>query len=123
MPVILKRGFSATMKEWFHAAEYVLKEGNTNVILCERGIRSFDQNTRNVLDLAGAVYAEQNTGLPVISDPSHGTGVRSLVIPMIHASLAAGLDGVMVEVHTDPDAAASDGHQGITPETLHESLS
>ena len=123
IPVILKRGFSATMKEWFHAAEYILKEGNHNVILCERGIRSFDQNTRNVLDLAGAMYAKQHTGLPVISDPSHGTGVRSLVVPMIRASLAAGLDGVMIEVHTDPDAATSDGHQTITPEALQQSLS
>jgi 3-deoxy-7-phosphoheptulonate synthase len=115
-PVLLKRGLSATLEEWFLAAEYILKEGNENVVLCERGIRSFDTATRNVFDLAGAVYAMQQTRLPVIADPSHATGVRSLIGPMIKASIAAGLSGVIVEVHADPEHAASDGHQSITPE-------
>lgn len=121
-PVLLKRGISATLDEWFHAAEYVLKEGNQNVVLCERGIRSFDTTTRNVLDLAGAVFAKQNTCLPVITDPSHGTGVKSLIGPMIKASNACGLDGVIVEVHADPGNAVSDGAQSFTPEEFLKAI-
>ncbi len=121
-PVLLKRGMSATLKEWLNAAEYILKEGNMDVVLCERGIRSFDASTRNVFDLAGAVLARGQSCLPVIADPSHGTGVRELVCPMIKASLAAGLDGVMVEVHADPDSAASDGQQSLSPEEFLDCL-
>ncbi len=112
-PVLLKRGFSATLREWQMAAEYVIAGGNDQVVFCERGIRTNNDITRNTLDLAGAVMMRQMTHRPVIVDPSHATGVRSLVGPMTMASVAAGLDGVMIEVHEVPDASYSDGAQTI----------
>jgi len=115
-PILLKRGMSCTIEEWLMAAEYILSNGNPNVILCERGIRSFESMTRNTLDLSAVAAAKQETHLPVIVDPSHGTGRRSLVIPMARAAIAAGADGLLVEVHPDPDNALSDGDQSLTPE-------
>lgn len=114
-PILLKRGMSATVHEWLLAAEYVLAAGNPNVILCERGIRTFETSTRNTLDLAGAVMARRQTHLPVIVDPSHGVGVASAVPAMAMASVAAGLDGIMIEVHPSPESALSDGHQALRP--------
>ncbi len=114
-PVVLKRGFGATLEEWLHAAEYLLVGGNDQVILCERGIRSFDTTLRNTLDLAGMAWVKERCRLPVIVDPSHSTGVRSLVIPMALAAAAAGADGLMVEVHPTPDTALCDGPQALTP--------
>ncbi len=113
-PVLLKRGLSATIEEWLMAAEYVYGGGNHGVILCERGIRSFDPQTRNVLDLAAIPVAQSLTHLPVIADPSHGTGQRALVLPMSLAAVAAGADGLIVEVHPNPAAALSDGPQSLT---------
>lgn len=113
-PVMLKRGFGATLREWVLAAEYIAKGGNHNIILCERGIRSFDPETRFTLDLAGAIWAKQETKLPVIIDPSHGTGLPELIDPLARAAAAAGLDGIMVEIHDDPDQALSDGDQALT---------
>lgn len=112
-PVLLKRGQGATLDEWLLAAEYLIATGASGVVLCERGLRHFDNNTRNILDLAGAVAVRSMTHLPVIADPSHATGRRDLVIPMALAALAAGLDGVIVEVHPDPDRALSDGPQSL----------
>lgn len=114
-PVVLKRGFGATIEEWLHAAEYLLDGGNDQVILCERGIRSFDNTLRNTLDLAGMAWVKERSKLPVIVDPSHSTGVRSLVIPMALAAAAAGADGIMVEVHPTPETALCDGAQALTP--------
>lgn len=113
-PVLLKRGPAATLDEWLHAAEYVLSGGNDRVILCERGIRTFEPYTRFTLDLASAVAAKGLTHLPVIADPSHGTGRRELVAPMVRAALAAGLDGVMLEVHPEPQSALSDADQMLS---------
>ncbi len=115
-PVLLKRGPGATLEEWLHAAEYLLAEGNEGVVLCERGIRSFETYTRYTLDLPSALAAKQRTHLPVIADPSHGTGRRELVAPMSRASLAAGLDGLMLEVHPSPDSALSDAAQTLSTE-------
>ena len=112
-PVLLKRGLGATLDEWLLAAEYLVATGASGVVLCERGLRHFDPRTRNILDLAGAVAMKSLTHLPVIADPSHATGRRELVAPMALAALAAGLDGVMVEVHPDPDRALSDGPQSL----------
>jgi 3-deoxy-7-phosphoheptulonate synthase len=117
-PVLLKRGFASTIEEWLLAAEYLLAEGNRDVILCERGIRSYDQATRNVLDLACVPLLRRLTHLPVIVDPSHGTGRRELVLAMGTAAIAAGADGLIVEMHPDPDHALSDGAQTITPDML-----
>lgn len=114
-PVLLKRGMASTVDEWLQAAEYILSAGNPGVVLCERGIRSFDSATRNTLDLAGAVLAKQRSHLPVLADPSHGTGVVSLIGPMSYAAIAAGLDGVCLEVHPNPTEAYSDGEQALTP--------
>lgn len=114
-PVMLKRGMSATIEEWFLAAEYILAGGNGQVILCERGIRSAERWTRNTLDLSAAALAKELTHLPVIVDPSHGTGVRSLVAPMAKAAIAAGTDGLIIEVHPHPEKALSDGEQSLTP--------
>lgn len=119
-PILLKRGFSATIEEWLLAAEYILAEGNPNVILCERGIRTFETFTRNTLDLSAVAAAKQLTHLPVIVDPSHATGRRDLVIPMALAAIAAGADGIMVEVHHDPQSALSDGGQALTLEMFAE---
>jgi 3-deoxy-7-phosphoheptulonate synthase len=115
-PVLLKRGLAATIKELLLAAEYILSEGNPNIILCERGVRSFDTETRNLLDLTAIPVVQSLSHLPIIADPSHGTGVRDKVKPMARAAVAAGADGLMVEVHPDPPAALSDGAQSLYPE-------
>ena len=115
-PILLKRGISATVDEWLMAAEYMLVAGNPNVVLCERGVRSFDPATRNLLDLSVVALLADMTHLPVIVDPSHGTGVARLVEPMALAAVAAGADGLMVEVHPNPAGAASDGQQSLTPD-------
>jgi 3-deoxy-7-phosphoheptulonate synthase len=115
-PILLKRGLAAYLDEFVAASEYILRAGNVQVILCERGIRSFERATRNTLDLSAVPYLKQQTGLPVIVDPSHGTGRRDLVSPMCWAAAAAGADGVMVEVHPDPSKALSDGEQALTLE-------
>ena len=119
-PILLKRGFSATIKEWAMAAEYIAMGGNENIVFCERGIRSFSDYTRNTLDLAGAVLLKNMTGRPVIVDPSHGTGLRELIEPMTDASIACGLDGVIIEVHQCPEEALSDGKQTIDYETYRK---
>jgi len=115
-PVLLKRGMAATVEEWLQAAEYILAGGNDRVILCERGIRSFDRNTRNTLDLGVIPLLKSLTHLPVVADPSHATGRRDLVLPMSLAAIAAGADGLLVEVHCDPGAALCDGPQSLDPE-------
>ena len=112
--ILLKRGFANTIDEWLGACEYIMENGNSNIILCERGIRTFDSELRNTLDLAGAVYTKQLTNLPVIIDPSHATGRSSLIEPLSLASLSAGLDGIMIEIHKNPQSALSDGAQSIT---------
>ncbi|HEX9135046.1 MAG TPA: 3-deoxy-7-phosphoheptulonate synthase [Ktedonobacteraceae bacterium] len=117
-PVMLKRGISATIEEWLLAAEYIVAAGNPNVILCERGIRSFDTQTRNLLDLTCVPLLHELTHLPVIVDPSHGTGRSELVPTMSRAGIAAGADGLILEVHPDPTSALCDGRQSITPEQL-----
>lgn len=115
-PVLLKRGMAATISEWLHAAEYILNEGNNNVILCERGIRTFEQYTRNTLDLSAVGAIKELSHLPIIVDPSHGTGRWQLVKPMSLAAVAAGADGLMVEMHPNPAVALSDGPQSLDPE-------
>jgi 3-deoxy-7-phosphoheptulonate synthase len=114
-PVMLKRGLSATIEEWLSSAEYVLAEGNEDVIMCERGIRTFEKLTRFTLDLTAVPLLKELSHLPVIVDPSHGTGVRALVMPMAKASVAAGADGLLVEVHPRPEDAKSDGEQSLRP--------
>jgi len=114
-PVMLKRGISATIEEWLSSAEYVLAEGNEDVIMCERGIRTFEKLTRFTLDLTAVPLLKELSHLPVIVDPSHGTGVRALVMPMAKASVAAGADGLLVEVHPRPEEAKSDGEQSLRP--------
>ena len=113
-PVLLKRGPAATIKELLLSAEYILAEGNDQVILCERGVRGFDDQTRNLLDLTAIPVVHSLSHLPIIADPSHGTGLRSKVTPMARAAIAAGADGIIVEVHPDPDRALSDGAQSLT---------
>ncbi len=115
-PVILKRGLSSTMEEWLMSAEYILAEGNDRVVLCERGIRTFEPWTRNTLDLSAIPVLKQLTHLPLLIDPSHATGIREKVSPMARAAIAAGADGLMIEVHHDPDRALSDGAQSLYPE-------
>ena len=119
-PVMLKRGLAATIEEWLLSAEYVLTQGNRNVILCERGVRTFETATRNTLDLNAVALVKRLSHLPVIVDPSHGTGHSYLVRPMANAGLAVGADGLMIEVHPDPDRALSDGAQSLTPEEFDE---
>lgn len=114
-PVVLKRGMAATIEEWLLAAEYILAAGNNKVILCERGIRSAEPWTRNTLDLSAVALVKQLSHLPVLVDPSHGTGVRNLVKPMAKAGITAGADGLMIEVHPNPEKAWSDGQQSLTP--------
>jgi 3-deoxy-7-phosphoheptulonate synthase len=114
--VLLKRGLSATIEELLLSAEYLLAEGNHNVILCERGIRGFDSSARNLFDLTAIPIVHNLSHLPIIADPSHGTGLRDKVIPMARAAVAAGADGIMVEVHPNPEAALSDGAQSLFPE-------
>lgn len=124
-PVLLKRGMAATITDLLLSAEYILAEGNPNVILCERGIRSFDTSTRNLLDLTAIPIVQRISHLPIIADPSHGTGLRDMVIPMARAAVAAGADGVLVEMHPSPDRALSDGAQSLYPiqlETLVREL-
>lgn len=115
MPVLLKRGMAATINEWLHAAEYVMSEGNFNVMFCERGIRTFEDYTRNTLDLSAVAVLKELSHLPVIVDPSHGTGLWKLVRPMAKAAVAGGADGLMIEVHPNPAEALSDGNQSLTP--------
>jgi|CXWL01.1.fsa_nt_gi 3-deoxy-7-phosphoheptulonate synthase len=117
-PVLLKRGPSSTVEELALAAEYVVEHGNPNVILCERGIRTFETATRNTLDLNAVAWLKAHTHLPVVVDPSHGTGVRDLVAPLAKAAAAVGADGILIEVHPDPDRAWTDGAQSITPRAL-----
>ncbi len=114
-PVLLKRGLAATIDEWLNAAEYIAAAGNTDIVLCERGIRTFETYTRNTLDLSAIVAVKTLSNLPIIVDPSHGTGVRNMVKPMSVAAVAAGADGLMVEVHPDPSRALSDGPQSLNP--------
>jgi 3-deoxy-7-phosphoheptulonate synthase len=114
-PVLLKRGMSATLDEFLMAAEYILAEGNYNVILCERGVRTFSDHTRNTLDLSMIPAVQLRSHLPIVVDPSHGTGRRNKVLPLSRAAVAAGADGLLVEVHNDPDRALSDGMQSIVP--------
>ena len=115
-PVLLKRGMSATITDLLMSAEYILAEGNSQVILCERGIRSFDPSTRNLFDLTAIPLVQKLSHLPMVADPSHGTGLRDKVIPMGRAAIAAGADGLLVEVHPDPESALSDGGQSLFPE-------
>jgi 3-deoxy-7-phosphoheptulonate synthase len=115
-PVLLKRGMAATIKELLMSAEYILSRGNYEVILCERGVRTFEDSTRSTLDLSAVALIDQLSHLPVVADPSHGTGVRDLVMPMAKAAVAAGADGLMIEVHPRPEEALSDGFQSVTPE-------
>ena len=112
-PVMLKRGFCSTINEWIGASEYIIKEGNNKVIMCERGIRTFENYTRNTLDLTAVPIIQKETGLPVIVDPSHGTGVRYLIKPMSIGAFAVGANGIMVEVHPEPEKALSDGIQSL----------
>lgn len=115
-PILLKRGLSATIEEWLLAAEYILSEGNHQVVLCERGIRTFEQYTRNTVDIGAVPLIKNLTHLPIIVDPSHATGKWKMVTPVAKAAVAAGADGIMVEVHQDPDHALSDGKQSLTRE-------
>jgi 3-deoxy-7-phosphoheptulonate synthase len=115
-PVLLKRGMAATINDLLLSAEYVLSEGNPNVILCERGVRTFDSATRNLFDLTAIPVVHKLSHLPIVADPSHGTGLRDKVTPMARAAVAAGADGILVEVHPTPDKALSDGAQSLFPE-------
>lgn len=119
-PILLKRGFSATIKEWVYAAEHIAKGGNDQIILCERGVRGFDPYTRNILDLSAVPIMKKETGLPVIVDPSHGTGIRELVPIMSKAAIAAGADGLLIEAHIDPEASVSDKNQTVDLQALRE---
>ena len=119
-PILLKRGMSATLKELLMSAEYIMSEGNEQIILCERGIRSYDSYTRNVLDLAAVPVLHGLTHLPVVVDPSHATGVSRLVRPMACAACASGADGLIIEVHNNPACALCDGAQSLTPEQFDE---
>lgn len=121
-PVLLKRGPSATIDEFLLAAEYILDRGNSQVILCERGVRTFETHTRFTLPLATVPYLQERTHLPVVIDPSHGTGIASLVPPMSAAAIAAGCDGLIIEVHPDPSKALSDGAQSLTPGAFAEMM-
>lgn len=117
-PVLLKRGFSATIEEWLLAAEYILVQGNNQVILCERGIRTFEPYTRNTVDIGAVALIKRLSHLPVLVDPSHATGKWDMVIPVAKAAIAAGADGVMVEVHQEPERALSDGKQSLNKDNF-----
>lgn len=119
-PILLKRGMAATITELLLAAEYILDQGNPNVLLCERGVRTFADHTRNTLDLSAIPAVQNISHLPIIADPSHGTGVRRKVLPMARASVAAGADGLMIEVHNEPERALSDGKQALPPEQFDQ---
>jgi len=121
-PVFLKRGLAATIDEWLMSAEYVLSGGNHQVILCERGIRTFETATRNTLDVSAVPVVKKKSHLPIFADPSHGIGIRDKVIPMARACVAAGADGIMVEVHNDPDHAKSDGAQSLFPDQFAQMM-
>jgi 3-deoxy-7-phosphoheptulonate synthase len=121
-PVLLKRGIAATIEELLLSAEYIMSGGNYEVILCERGIRTFETSTRNTMDISAIPVLKRLTHLPVVADPSHGTGKRDYVLPMARAAVAAGADGLLVEVHPDPDHAASDGAQTLRPEQFSEMM-
>ena len=121
-PILLKRGMSSTISEWLLAAEYILLGGNENVILCERGIRTFDTSVRNTMDIAAIPLAKELSHLPVIADPSQGTGKRSLVTPLSLAAIAAGADGLMIEVHNDPEEALSDGFQSMYLDSMKDMM-
>ena len=121
-PVMLKRGLAATIDEWLNAAEYIMANGNPDVCLCERGIRTYETATRNTLDLAAVLVLKEKTHLPVIVDPSHATGIRSFVKPLTKSAIAVGADGVMVEVHNRPECALSDGPQSLTCEQFEEMM-
>ena len=118
-PVMLKRGLSATISEWLNAAEYIMAGGNENVIFCERGIRTYETFTRNTLDLSAVVAVKELSHLPVVVDPSHGTGRWQMVRPMARAAVASGCDGLIIEVHPHPEAALSDGDQSLTPKNFN----
>ncbi|MBR3457134.1 MAG: 3-deoxy-7-phosphoheptulonate synthase [Selenomonadaceae bacterium] len=122
-PVLLKRGLAATISEWLNAAEYIMDGGNTNVILCERGIRTYETFTRNTLDLSAVAAVKELSHLPIIVDPSHGTGRWRMVRPMARAAVAAGADGLIIEVHPHPEAALSDGDQSLTPKNFNRLMS
>jgi 3-deoxy-7-phosphoheptulonate synthase len=122
VPVMLKRGLSSTIDEWLNAAEYIMASGNPNVVMCERGIRTFETATRNTLDLSAVCVLKEKTHLPVIVDPSHATGVRSYIPPLTRAAAACGADGIMVEVHPNPACAMSDGPQSLTFEQFEQTL-
>lgn len=121
-PVMLKRGLSATVEDWLMSAEYILSNGNPNVFLCERGIRTFETYTRNTFDISAIPVVHKRSHLPVFADPSHATGLRDKVIPMARAAVAAGADGLMVEVHHDPEKALSDGPQALLPNQFEEMM-
>jgi len=121
-PILLKRGLAATIEEWLLAAEYILARGNGQVILCERGIRTFEPYTRNTVDIGAVALVKNLSHLPVLVDPSHATGKWDMVIPVAKAAIAAGADGVMVEVHQNPDYALSDGKQSLTPDNFRKML-
>ena len=116
VPILLKRGISATIEEWLLSAEYVLSGGNGDVVLCERGIRTFESYTRNTLDISAIPVIHKLSHLPIVADPSHGIGIRDKVAPMARAAVAAGADGLIIEVHPDPDHALSDGAQSLFPQ-------
>jgi len=120
LPVLLKRGFSATINDLIMSAEYILSEGNMNVLLCERGIRTFENSTRYTLDLNAVPILKSKTHLPVVVDPTHGIGLREFIPQMSLAAVAAGADALMIEVHDSPDLAKSDGQQAIVPDTFAE---
>jgi 3-deoxy-7-phosphoheptulonate synthase len=122
-PVLLKRGMSSTLKELLMSAEYVMSQGNYNVVLCERGIRTFEEYTRNTCDISAVPALHELSHLPVVLDPSHGTGVRSLIIPVAKAGVAVGADGVIVEMHPKPEEALSDGAQSLTPQQFEKMMS
>lgn len=119
-PILLKRGLSATIEEWLLAAEYIVNEGNPNVILCERGIRTYENETRNTLDISAVPLVKKISHLPIIVDPSHASGKRWMIEPLSKAAIAVGADGLIIEVHNDPDNALSDGEQSITSDMFND---
>lgn len=119
-PIMLKRGLSATIEEWLMSAEYILSSGNKNVMVCERGIRTFETYTRNTFDLSSIPVVKKKSHLPIIADPSHAVGLRDKVLPMARAAVAAGADGIMIEIHNEPEKALSDGPQALLPEQFYE---
>lgn len=121
-PILLKRGLAATIDEWLNAAEYIASGGNENIILCERGIRTYENFTRNTLDLSAVVAVKELSHLPIVVDPSHGTGRREMVAPMARAAIAAGADGLIIEVHPHPEVALSDGAQSLTPDQFKKTM-